>query len=125
MPLSLRFHNTPLSIGKLDSGAEAPAAILAQPLTCFFRTHNEATLICPTELMPADIESESGFIALEFIGPFDFALTGILTQVAVPLAEAGISIIALSSFATDYVLIKAAQRDATVVALCKAAHSFV
>ncbi len=125
MPLTLRFHPEHLALCKLASTAPVPSDILAHPLTCFFRTRKEATLICPSALAPQDVESEPGWIALEFVGAFDFALTGILTQVATPLAEVGISIFALSSFTTDYVLIKSENRDAAIAALRQAGHSFI
>ena len=49
MPLEVRFHNTALSICQLPQGSDAPVGILSHPFAAFFRTHNEVTLICPTE----------------------------------------------------------------------------
>jgi len=72
--------------------------------------------------VPKNAKSESSFIPLELVGPFAFNLTGILTQVTNLLAGAGMSIVALSSFNTDYVLIKAAQRAKTEEGLRKAGH---
>jgi uncharacterized protein len=111
-----------MSLCKLPPDAAAPADILAKPFTYFFRTHDEATLICPTALAPKNVKTESGFISIEFVGPFEFALTGILTQVANPLAAAGVSIIALSTFNTDYILIKADKREAAIAAIKQAGH---
>lgn len=120
MPLTLRVDDTPLSTCLLEQGTPAPIEILAHPMTYFMRTREEVTLICPTALVPPHIKSEGGWIGLEFIGPFDFNETGILTQVANPLAEAGISILALATFGTDYVLIKAEHRSKAIETLKKA-----
>src|SRR5947208_1793846 len=111
MSLTLRFYSDALSICSLDPVGTAPADILAHSLTYFMRTADEATLICPTKLVPANVlKAEAGWIAIEFVGPFAFTETGILAQVANPLAAAGVAIIVLSTFGTDYVLIKADKR---------------
>ncbi|MGE3623663.1 MAG: ACT domain-containing protein [Bdellovibrionales bacterium] len=123
MGLTLRVYEEPISLCQLPSDVAAPASILTQPFTYFFRTRDEATLICPTALVPENVKTEHGFLAIEFVGPFDFALTGILTQVANPLADAGVSIVALSTFTTDYILIKAAHCDTALTAIRRAGHT--
>jgi hypothetical protein len=124
MPLHIRFHDTALSVCQLPQGADAPVGVLANPLAAFFRTHDEVTLICPTALVPQNInKAEHDFIALSLVGPFEFGVTGILTQVANPLAAAGVSIVPLSTFSTDYVLIRAESRDQAMEALGKAGHT--
>src|ERR1700722_10992270 len=110
MPLTLRIHDEAISTCLLEPSTPAPVDILAHPLTCFMRTREETTLICPTSLVPPHVKTESGFIAIEIVGPFGFGETGILAQVANPLATATVSITALVTFASDYVLIKAEQR---------------
>jgi hypothetical protein len=123
MPLEVRFHDTALSICQLPQGSDAPTGILRHPFSAFFRTHDEVTLICPTGLVPHGVKAEHGFIPFGLLGSFDFGLTGILTQVANPLAGAGVSIVALSTFDTDYVLIKAEQRTKAIDALRRAGHT--
>lgn len=125
MALTLRFHDTVLSVCKLAPDAAVPADILTKPFSAFLRVPKETTLICPVDAAPKNSTCETGWLALELVGPFDFALTGILTQVSVPLAAAGISIFALSTFDTDYVLIKADKREAAKAALMDAGHSFI
>jgi hypothetical protein len=74
--------------------------------------------------VPADVRCEPGWRALAVKGPLDFGLTGILASIAAPLAEAGISIFAISTFDTDYVLVKAERLDDAVEALRRAGHRF-
>ncbi|MFY9288282.1 MAG: ACT domain-containing protein [Alphaproteobacteria bacterium] len=123
MGLTLRAHSGDISICLLKPEAPAPADILSKPMTYFMRTHDEVTLICPTALAPRDaVKTEDGWMAIEFFGPFDFGVTGILVQVAEPLAKAGVPIVALSTFGTDYILIKHEKRVVAFDTLRKAGH---
>jgi hypothetical protein len=70
------------------------------------------------------VRCESGFVAIEVAGPLDFALTGILASLAAPLADAGISIFAISTFDTDYVLVREADLARARRALEAAGHVF-
>ncbi|WP_314064286.1 ACT domain-containing protein [uncultured Vagococcus sp.] len=65
---------------------------------------------------------EDGWALLQITGVLDFALTGILTQLANPLADAGISIFALSTYNTDYLLIKAVDVEKGMTVLKMAGH---
>jgi hypothetical protein len=58
-------------------------------------------------------------------GPLSFSLTGVLAELLAPLAAAGVSIFALSTFDTDYLLVRAAQLDLALDALNAAGHPVV
>jgi hypothetical protein len=62
---------------------------------------------------------------LQVVGPLDFALTGILASIAAPLAAASISIFALSTFDTDYVLVRQHSVERAITALVEAGHNVV
>lgn len=62
--------------------------------------------------MPASVQSDLGWLALEVVGPLDFSEVGIIARIANPLGNAGMSVFVVSAHDTDYVLIKAAQADA-------------
>ena len=66
--------------------------------------------------------AELGWIALKLEGPFPFSMTGVLASFVQPLAEAQIPIFAISTFDTDYVLIKDERREPTLRALRTAGH---
>ena len=69
------------------------------------RTPDELSIVCPEEAVPPDdVTSEDGWRALKVPGPIPFETTGVLAGIAAPLAAAGISIFAISTFDTDYVL---------------------
>ncbi|HEX9074790.1 MAG TPA: ACT domain-containing protein, partial [Anaerolineae bacterium] len=70
------------------------------------RTPDELSIVCKEEIVPEGVLCEKGWYCLKVRGPLDFVLTGILASLAVPLAEAGISIFAISTYDTDYFLVK-------------------
>lgn len=87
------------------------------------RTATECSYVMEDFLVPPEAQSvNAGWRALMVHGPLDFALTGILASIANPLAAAGISIFAVSTFDTDYVLIQESHLGAGVKALRDAGH---
>ncbi len=84
------------------------------------RTAAELSIVCPERAAPAEALCEAGWRAFEVEGPLDFALTGILASILAPLAEAGVSIFAVSTYNTDYVLVKEVQLEDAVCALERA-----
>ena len=81
------------------------------------RTADELSIVCAEERVPGDVQAERGWRAFKVLGPLDFALTGILAGLAAPLAEAGISLFALSTYDTDYILVRAADLERALAAL--------
>lgn len=91
---------------------------LAAALIFFSKTADELSLVCPEADLPAAVlQCERGWRALKICGTLDFGLVGILAKISGLLAEAGISIFAVSTYNTDYILIKAAHLDKAVTAL--------
>jgi hypothetical protein len=71
------------------------------------RTADELSIVCEDVFVPQGYQKiEAGWRALKVEGPLNFSLTGILAALATPLAEAKISIFAISTYDTDYVLVK-------------------
>ena len=79
--------------------------------------------MAPVAAIPTDQEPvERGWNLLKLHGPLAFTETGILASFAAPLAKAGIAIFVVSTFDTDYVLVKTATLDGAVRALAEAGH---
>ena len=79
----------------------------SRPYTFASRTDEEFSLVCPTEAAPGNtVRREDGWRAFRIQGTLDFSLTGILARIAAVLAERQIPIFALSTYNTDYVLVK-------------------
>ncbi|MDO9407046.1 ACT domain-containing protein [Patulibacter sp.] len=113
-----------LQVCRLNHDAPIPSWLprTSSPLTAIVRTDDELSIVCPAAEVPADVRHEGPWRALRVAGPLDFALVGILTRLTAPLAAAGISIFALSTFDTDYVLVRAGDLGAAVGALRDAGH---
>ena len=84
------------------------------------RRADELSVVCDETAVPDGVQAETGWRALTVAGPLDFALTGILAELATVLAEAGVSIFALSTFDTDVLLVRD-HALATAVSALKAA----
>ena len=81
-------------------------------------TDNELSLVCETECTPAHtLEREDGWRGFRVEGEMDFSLVGILAEISGILAESGVSLFAVSTYNTDYVLVKADKLDRALKAL--------
>lgn len=81
------------------------------------QTFDELSIVCPQECVPGGVLHEGGWRVLKVLGPLSFALTGIMASISSALADAGISIFALSTYDTDYILVKADQLESSIEAL--------
>ena len=110
-PLTLRQRHWPLSIAKYT----CEATVMEQGQSAFWsliRTPDEVSVVCETAYVPDGAEAvNSGWLAFEVLGPLDFALTGIMASLTAPLAEARISVFALSTFDTDFLLIREGEAE--------------
>ncbi len=70
------------------------------------RTASELSIVCAETAVAEDAKREAGWRLFKLEGPFDFALTGILLSAIEPLNAAGVSILAISTYDTDYLLVK-------------------
>jgi hypothetical protein len=84
----------------------------------------ETTIICDESQVPADIEHDGGWRALRFAGAFDFNEVGVLAGVLATLAEAQVPVMTISTFETDYLLIKAHRFGRVRQVLEEAGHRF-
>ena len=102
--LQLQILPQPLTVCKLAALSDfAPSGL-------FFlgKTDAELSLVCETDRTPANtLAREDGWRALRIVGQLDFSLTGILSKIAAILADEQIGIFAVSTYNTDYILVKA------------------
>lgn len=90
------------------------------------RTDEELSLVCKTEDTPAKTISRSdGWRGFRIRGILDFSLTGVLSGLTGILAENNIGIFAVSTYNTDYVLVKNENFDRAVAVLTAAGYEFV
>ena len=112
------------SVVRLEHDADVPAWATGGFLS-ITRTAHELSIVCEEMQVPPDVRAVGTWRVIEVEGPLDFSLTGVLTSLAKPLADAGISIFALSTFDTDYLLVREAQLSAAKRALTDAGHEFI
>ncbi len=86
------------------------------------RTSDELSIICPQTIVPEMVLADTDWRALKVKGPLDFALVGVLAELAGLLAAAKVSIFAISTFDTDYILVKEEKLKRAVEALVIAGH---
>lgn len=111
------------SVCKLE---EIPAMSFNTKFFFIGKTDEEVSLVCPTENVPAGaLEREDGWKAFRIQGILDFSLVGILSEIAALLADNGISIFAVSTFNTDYILTKADHYKEALDLLEKAGYRIV
>jgi uncharacterized protein len=100
-----------LAVCRLAPEASIPTWALDGQFFCVVRTRDELSIVCVENIgmedrLPPGTLVERGWTALKLDGPFPFSMTGVLASFVQPLAEAKIPIFAISTFDTDYVLIK-------------------
>ena len=89
-------------------------------LVSITRTADELSIICAT--IPPEVDGERGWRCLKVRGPLDFSLTGVLASIAGPLADAAVPIFSISTFDTDYILVREFDLERAKQALIRAGH---
>lgn len=117
-PLTLTLMDGMLAVARLEPGEGVPGWVdWRDPLVGVTRTEDELSVLCPDGRVPDGVRAERGWRAFKVEGPLDFALTGIMARLAGALAEANIPLFAVSTFDTDYVLVRAGDAERAVGAL--------
>ena len=122
-PLTLFLLPDTFAVCRLAADAALPDWAVAGPFYAVTRTGEELSLVCPQQHVPLGVTCQPGWRCLQVAGPLDFALTGVLASLAQPLAAAGVSIFAISTYDTDYLLIQQEAVDAARAALHNAGHT--
>lgn len=86
------------------------------------RTNEELSIICQQSNVPAEVEAERGWCCIQVQGAFDFSVVGVHASLAIPLAEANISVLSVATYATDYLLVKEENVERALQVLEQAGH---
>jgi hypothetical protein len=106
-----------LAVCRLERGHEIPGWATKGGFFSLSRTTEELSVICASESVPENVRASRGWRAIKIEGPLDLDLVGILVSVAVPLAHAGIGILPVGTFDTDYILVRDRQLSEALKAL--------
>ena len=120
--LDLTVLQGSFAIVRLAADAPVPGWATKGGFCSVTRTTDELSVVCAEDQVPGGLETEIGWRALKVKGPFAFSEIGILAALAAPLAEAKVSLFAISTFDTDYLLISEKQLHAAIAALKVAGH---
>ena len=121
----LRILETMFSVHRLEPEATIPTSVLAGEYCWTARTPDELSLVCPEHINLPDAKTEAGWNCIMVMGPLQFELTGILAGLSNTLADAGIALFAISTFDTDYLLVKSQDIDKAQTALTAKGYSFI
>jgi hypothetical protein len=113
------------AVARLPGDEATPAWATEGSLSSVTRTAEELSVVCAASAVPAGVRAERGWRCLRVAGRLDLSLTGVLASIAAPLAAAGVSLFAMSTYDTDYVLVRAEALGAAADCLRAAGHEVV
>lgn len=123
----LTRHAGDVGMAQLPAQASVPRWALDDsyetPFWSVTRTAEELSVICAYEALPGSVTGVGPFAAFSIDGPLDHSLVGVLAGLTAPLADAGISILAESTFDTDWILVPAAQAGHAIEVWEAAGHT--
>ncbi len=120
MPKKLHLTLLPDKLGvcRLNCGSPVPAWLDDEKIFYSLTvTADEISIVCQESIIPADCLVEKNFRGFKIEGPLDFSLTGILVSLLNPLADSGIAVFTISTFDTDYILVKEDSLEKAITAL--------
>lgn len=120
--LRLELVEGDYAVYRLDPDSEPPAPSGDAAFHSVTRTAEELSVVCPLADVPEGADVESSFAALRVSGNLPFTLTGVLSGLTGPLAAAGVSVFAVSTFDTDYLLVPRDMLGPAAEALRSAGH---
>jgi hypothetical protein len=112
-----------LAVCRLNACDSIPGWAEGGSFVSMTRTAEELSVVCEETLLPQGVLHQGGWRCLQVVGPLDFALVGVLSGIAAVLAQAGVSIFAISTYDTDYILLQAVDLTVALAALQSAGYS--
>ncbi len=122
MNLKLSLLQGRYSICRLNPEAPIPNWARPDDFLSVTRTADELSIVCSEAGVPDGVKCDRGWRCVKVAGPLDLSLTGVLASLANPLAEAQINIFAISTFDTDYLLVKEENISCAIEVLSRFGH---
>nr|WP_077864442.1 ACT domain-containing protein [Clostridium saccharobutylicum] len=110
---------------RLDNAEVIPLWAQNSSFFSITKTSDELSIVCAENDIPSDIKCEKDWRILKVEGPLDFSLIGILSSISTILAQKGISIFAIPTYDTDYILVKNKDIDNTVKSLVEERYEVI
>lgn len=116
--LQLEWIPGQFAVVQLPANAPIPMWVLdVDGFTNITRTQNELSIVCQEQYVPEDVEADGGWIALCLSEPVSFTEIGLVAKLTGTLADAGVSLFAISTYENDILLTKSSDSIATRQAL--------
>jgi len=110
------------AISRLGADSPIPDWATQGPFFSITRTGEELSIVTEVSRAPVGVKAQTGWRVLRVHGPFILSEIGVLSALATPLAEAKISLFAISTFDTDYLLVASETLEAAIATLERAGH---
>lgn len=123
--LTLLVMDKEYSIHRLKAKARIPAQLSASVFYSVTRTKEELSIVCESGIPIKSLIENRGWSCLKVIGPLDLNMSGIIARLSSTLAAADINIFALSTYDTDYILIKTENTNKAVKILRQADYQIL
>ncbi len=121
--MQIRTLSEEFALARLSAHDAVPDWVAGHDLIAVVRTRDELSIVCRSDAVPASVDDvQRGFRGLAVVGTLDFGLTGVIAGLTRPLADAGIPIFSISTFDTDYMLVRGERLDAAKAALAGAGY---
>jgi hypothetical protein len=120
--LSLKILPDRMAVCRFEPSAPLPDWIDKPGFYSITRTAEELSVVCSQERVPLEAESETGWRCFQLSGSFDFSEIGIIFSLTQPLAENDISVFVISTFDTDYLMVKAESFTKAIDVLTAQGH---
>ncbi|MGL4773950.1 MAG: ACT domain-containing protein [Clostridium sp.] len=104
--MKMEIYNGTYAVCRLENEDVLPTWIPTKNFYNITRTEEELSIVCFDKNIPSNVKCERDFKLLKIVGPLDFSLIGILSKISSALTEAKISLFAISTYDTDYIMIK-------------------
>ena len=101
---------------RLAPDAAVPEAAWASPFVSVSRSADELSIITDAGIHLDAQSTVRPWLAYRVAGTIDFSVTGVMSSLTAPLAEAGLGILAVSTYDTDYILVHADASEAAEIA---------
>ena len=125
MKLTLKVLEGHYTIHRFSPQSGIPIEVLDSSLLSITRTEDELSIVCDASIVLSSDTQECDWSCLKVLGPLDFSLTGILATLSSVLAEADISIFAISTYDTDYILLKKEKLETAIASLSSKGYEII
>ncbi len=123
--LKMKILPSEYRIYQLAPNSSIPTQVFDEEFFSVTKTEDEVSLVCSARISIESKNVEAGFSCMQVVGPLDFSLTGILSEISSVFSRENISIFAISTFNTDYILFKTVEAENVKEAFSVSGHKIL